>query len=72
MYNSLINERRKDTYFPILVFSPVIPIIPNHKSVPVKVPLVLHHKVGQDERWESFIGKFRYALTMLPGKNNAR
>ena len=27
---------------------------------------MLQHKAGQD-----FIGKFRYALTTLPGKNNA-
>ena len=33
---------------------------------------LLRHKDGQDGRGESFIGRSRYALTMLPGKNNAR
>ena len=27
---------------------------------------------SQDERWESFIGRFLYALTMLPGKNSPK
>ena len=35
------------------------------------VTLMLRHKGGQDERGEIFIGKFGYALTMLPGENNA-
>ena len=50
----------------------LIKFINTNEMLESLLSVMLRHKDGHGEREECFIGRFRYALTMLPGENNAR